>query len=361
MRALALGFAAVVVAAGVVTLALTGVGGDGARPSDLRIGLVANTLDAGRDRQRQHEAVRAAGARWIREEFRWGAVEPRPGRLRWGALDRLMADATRNEIRVLPLLIGTPAWAGPTPLSMPDDPAAFGRFAGAVAARYGPRGRFWRENPRLDGTLAPRWFEVWNEPYLEAFAEGGVDPARYARMVAAAARAGRAANPASRWLMAVDLVYEGPDGRELPWLDMLYADDPRLHESFDGVAVHPYSFFGVEASDDVPVQFRFDRIEAIRDRLTELGAPGTPMWITELGWSTCALRPDCVSEETQAQRIRDVFRQLGGRYDELVDALFLYRLQDLGLDPSDREQHYGLLRHDGTPKPAWGAVASLTG
>jgi hypothetical protein len=320
----------------------------------LQVGLVANTLDA-RDQPGEQDQARRAGAAYIREEFRWAEVEPRQGARRWERLDRLMVNATRRGLRVLPLLLAAPRWATDGDRSFPRDPATFGAFAGAVAARYGPGGDFWRRHRGLDGSLAPTWFEVWNEPFFERFSRGGVDPAAYAALVQAATRAGKAANPRTRWLMAADVTYDDGPGPEVPWLDALYAAAPGLNASFDGVAVHPYTFLPPEATRGQSIRYRFDRIGTIVKQLDARGASDKPIWITELGWSTCARRPDCTDERSQARRIEAAFRLVRGQYRDRVRALFLYHLRDFGGWTEDRERWYGLLRPDGSRKPAWRA------
>ena len=47
--------------------------------------------------------------------------------------------------------------------SPPADPAAYGRFAGQVAARFGSRGTFWAEHPELP-RVPVRDYQIWNEP-----------------------------------------------------------------------------------------------------------------------------------------------------------------------------------------------------
>ncbi len=357
---------------GALAVAVASFGGDGRAPAPvtlpaapasappLTVGLVANTLgERGRQRAVQQAKVRAAGVSWIREELPWSIVERRPGQFDWSAIDGLFLSASRRGLHVLPLLIGSPRWAAPSELALPSDPNRFGAFAARAAARYGPGGRFWRAHPKLDGRLAPVWFELWNEPYLPAFSVGGIDPARYARMVRAALTAGHGANPRARWLMAADLIYEASDGSRRSWLDAIATDDPTLLADVDGFAVHPYSFFapGEDAEQATSMPFRFSRVGAIDAELASRGAVRQPFWITELGWSTCDRRPDCVDEREQARRLALAVTRLRTTYARRVRALFVYHLRDFPRRAeSDREAHYGLLRTDGSRKPAWAIV-----
>lgn len=328
----------------------------------LKLGVVADTLDdRGSARPQDERRVRALGVRWIREELRWPEVEPTPGTFRWRRYDKLFADSASRGLHVLPMLIGTPRWAGSSSLAMPD-PQAFGTFAARAAARYGPGGSFWRTRRRLAG-YAPQWFELWNEPYTARYSTGGVDPVRYAQLVRATLTQGRAANPRARWLMAADLDYNDDSGRGHDWLAAIAAADPTLEADVDGVAVHPYAFVPpTDHTSDTQLRYRFDRVVAIERELAQQGAADPQLWITELGWSTCSLRPDCTSEHDQAQWLADAAAAL--RRAPLighVGALFVYHLRDFpGAGGSDREGHYGLLRTNGTRKPAWSVVRALT-
>jgi hypothetical protein len=349
----------------VATLAL---GGCGEAPVKLQpppagappliVGVIANTLGAGSAMGAEQHRVNSLGVRWIREELDWTSAEPQPGVFTWGEFDRLLQSAAAHRLRVLPLLLGTPGWAGPRSLGLPDDPRAFAAFAAAAAARYGPSGSFWHAHPELDSKLAPQWFELWNEPYTLSYSRGGVDPARYAAMVLDAGRAGRAANPRTRWLMAADLEYKNSSGARVDWLAALYAAEPKLNAGFDGVAVHPYSFYSPNAGPDTAdIDFRFDRVGAIEDELTAHGAGRKPMWITELGWSTCDLRPDCASAHDQAQWLADAFAKVRSTYASFVRAVFVYHLIDFpDHAQSDPAGRFGLLSVDGSHKPAWSVV-----
>jgi hypothetical protein len=304
----------------------------------------------------QHR-VDELGVHWIREELDWPVAEPQPGVFRWTIFDRLFESATEHHLHVLPLLLKTPAWAGPAPLGFPTDPATFATFAAHLATRYGPGGTFWTSHPKLDNRYAPTWFELWNEPYTTTFSTGGVDPARYAKLAVAAARAGRAANPHTSWLMAADLLYVAPNGRSGNWLNALYAAEPNLNRYIGGVAVHPYSYLPPSAGARAgPLEDRFARIGAIERVLRRHGAGQKPMWITELGWSTCSLRPACTSLHDQAQWLADAFTLVRTRYARFVRALFVYHLDDFAVEPEDREDHYGLTAVGGAHKPAWSVV-----
>ena len=328
---------------------------EGLAQRGLQVGLIPNALDGGPG---ELDAARDLGVGWVREEVRWQEVEPRRGRRDWSAPDRLFAEAARRGVRVLPLLLGTPRWQAADPLSYPTDLAAWGRWAGDVVARYGPGGRFWQANPRLRGSLAPTAVEVWNEPWFPFFSGGRPSPARYAAMYLAAARAGDRANPRVQMLLAGEGPYTAPDGSVRDWMADLLAAEPALGAAIDATSVHPYAV-GSPLREDQDPRARFDRIDGVLERLRAARAP-TRLWITEIGWSSCAKRPDCVSELEQAANLRRVFTLVRERYAEQVEAVFVYHLRNFGprVSPRDVQAFYGLLRVDGSRKPAWAVVRS---
>ncbi len=317
------------------------------------VGLGANTLEGGFGREQ--DVVRQLGIRHLREELNWPRVEPRRGRLRWASFDRMLAEAARRHMTVLPSLQQTPGWLAGDPDRLPP-PAAWARYVARVVGRYGPGGSFWRFHPELDPALAPRWFELWNEPYYEAFSADGPDPVRFAAMQRAAAKAGRAANPAARFLMPGETGYTARNGRERDWLADLYAADPKLNDVFDGVVAHPYGV-GSPLHTDGSRRGQTLRLDDLLAELDARGAADRPVWVTEIGWSTCRLRPACAGEGDQAEYFREFFGLVETRWRGRVQAVFPYHLHDFADgDADDPQQHYGLLRRDGSRKRAWYVV-----
>jgi hypothetical protein len=319
--------------------------------SPLRVGVVADTQGWGPEVGQEQDRAARAGVRWLREEVQWSTIEPSDDAWSWDHDDRVVAEAARRGMRILPVLRDTPSWAGPASETLPQDPTEYAEFVAQVVARYGPAGTFWTAHPELDGSLAPEHFELWNEPYIAPFVAGELDPGRYARLVRAAATAGRAANPHAKFLLEADTTTYDPDGRPAAeWIDAMYAAVPDLGRYFDAVAVHPY---GQDIdSCDAGFRWNFCRIDTIRARLAAHGDGAKPFWITEIGFHTTPVGG--VSEGVQADRLRTLFRKLTSpAYRDWVQAVFVYHLRDTGpRDPANKESWFGLTRADGTPKPA---------
>ena len=97
-------------------------------------------------------------------------------------------------------------------------------------------------------------------------------------------------------------------------------------------------------------------LRSFRESAAALGIPPTvPIHITETGWPT---GPEH-SEEHQARVLETVARTVFSLADEvLVDTYELFGLRD-GLSTGPRENRFGLLRDDYSPKPGYAVVRRL--
>jgi hypothetical protein len=302
---------------------------------------------------RAHHPERT-GARVLRTGIFWSIAEPRAGRFHWDSFDRLFKLEAQRGLKLLPVLIGTPTWAGATASVIPGHPGAFARFAAAVASRYGPNGSFWREHPALDSRLAAAWLDVWNEPYINAYNNFDPDPARYARLVRAVGVAVHRANPAERLLMETNTYSEAPTGQlQGGWIAQLYRAVPDLNRYFDAASVHPYCASPLLSLSQTIVSC--ERVATIHQQLAAHGADDKPMWITEFGWSTCndggGTYPGCVSYKDQANFLRIALRNFSAK--PYVAALFPYCYQNMRFPKAGIIDTYGLLDWNGKRKPAY--------
>ncbi|MEW6758655.1 MAG: beta-galactosidase, partial [Acidobacteriota bacterium] len=138
------------------------------------------------------ERMREAGIHWVRVDFTWDVVEPKPGHYRWTLLDRVVADAERNGVNLLAILGYTPKWAsaGPDRYSPPRDTQEWKTFVATIVARYRGRIRHW---------------SLWNEPNSDTFFHGTVE--HFIREVfIPGANAAKAANPDCR-IVGPDLAH----------------------------------------------------------------------------------------------------------------------------------------------------------
>ncbi len=306
---------------------------------------------------RVSQVVSRSDAKWLRESFDWSAIEPARGVFTFSHYDALMLVEARMHTHVLALLSSTPRWSGPTDVSIPKNPAAYAAFVAAVVHRYGPHGTFWASYPSLRA-YAITTYDLWSEPYYPNGNNGAYDPGRYARLVKAATTAGRAADPAAKFLMGAEMQGELVGSSWVWWVDALYRAVPDLNKYFDGVSVHPYGhdITGLDlAKPDAPYygyqQMR--RIELIRSQFVAHGASSKPFWATEVGWPTCVTgTPRCVSLQGQAASLRALLHYSQTTWKSWMRAVFIYYYNDQPGPVSDSDNDYGLVYSNGRPKPS---------
>jgi polysaccharide biosynthesis protein PslG len=323
----------------------------------LIVGLNASVVGWANMSARMDQVTSRADPPWIRQGFDWSEIEPQPGVFDFSRYDEFMLLSAQAGVHVLPLLYDTPSWAGPTWNTVPADPSAYAAYVAAVAARYGQGGTFWQLHPNL-ANYAIQTFELWNEPYYDNGNDGDYDPGRYARLVKAAAIAGRQADPNAQFLLAAENQAQLVGSTWVWWVDALYQAVPDLNNYFDGVAVHPYGTNLTSLSYPTPGQAydgyeQVRRVESIHDEFAAHGAGHKPLWITEIGWPTCTSGSDrCTTPEGQATNIQDVFDLADTTWKSFVQAVFIYSYDDAYADSTNPENDYGLAYNDGTPKPA---------
>jgi hypothetical protein len=309
------------------------------------------------DIDRETALLRAAHVPWVRMTVPWDELEPdRPGRLdaRWVSdVDYAVARLRRAGVGVIATLADrVPYWASADPSKRrgpsgeprydtryrPSRFADYARFAGWVAARYGPRG--------------VHVYEIWNEPNLRGFWPSGPDPREYAHMLVPASAAVRRGDPSATVLNG------GLAQSDARFLAGLYAAG--AGRTFDAVAVHSYP-----AGDPRECRLRGDgrgyrdQLCGLRDArrvMEEHGDEAKPVWVTELGWSTA--RPGGVSEREQARLVAAAMRLLASDYPWVTVASVFNLRNDYWMrdEPSSVEGNFGLVRTDFGPKPAYSAI-----
>lgn len=223
------------------------------------------------------------------------------------------------------------------------DPTHYEEWVIAFIRRYGAGGSFWTEHPSLDaGRYAITTFELGNEPYF-----GGMSPDDYAATVRPTLEAVKRLDLPAKFVIP-SYIYD----RDTHWIDTLYKRIPDFNSLFYAFADHPY-WYGHAPSDSSSGASPFGRIETLRAKMAEHGAGDKPLFLTEYGESTANCGSECVDESTQADHIREMIEAVVSHKDWGVELLSLYQLHDRGSDSTSRELQFGLLRQDGTPKPAY--------
>jgi hypothetical protein len=299
-----------------------------------------------------------------RVSFSWAAAEPQAGvPYDFARHDRIVAAAARLGVRLLPVLSDSPVWVRGSSARAGEPPepgvelASFEQFAAAAARRYGMRGSFWREHPELP-QLPFEYWEVWNEPNFPSFWYEGRRPrAADYRLLLAAARRGLTGGDRRARVLFGGLAYGEAGAKPLRFMRAFL----RLHDShclFDDVAIHPYSRSPGEALRSV---------RRMRSLLDVSGRADAGLWLTEYGWSTGGdpSHRFHVSERGQRRKLVRMTRALLRRRSELrLRGIYWFALRDA---PSEAGAESwwgwgtGLLRQDGSAKPAFDAYLQLAG
>jgi hypothetical protein len=206
----------------------------------------------------------AMGAEYIRVDVEMSAIFEGPGGAKrdepdWSHLDDLLELAGKHNVKVLGVLLATPAYLSTCPERWPDA----GRCGAADATEYG----------RLAGEIAGhakktiRTWEVVNEPDANWAFEG--TPEEYAAMLSAAHDGIKARAPGDQVVLGG---VQRPD--QTDWLERVFATPgaDALHK-FDIASLHLRG----------PVGPVVNRYNAFRAWLAARGFSG-PLWVTEHGY-----------------------------------------------------------------------------
>jgi outer membrane biosynthesis protein TonB len=249
--------------------------------------------------------------------------------------EQMIAAATEIDTRVLALLGGNDH----------GDAAAYRDWVVAFVRHYGVGGTFWAQHPGLDESrYAITTIELGNEPYF-----GAMTAEAYADTVRPTLEKVKELDLPVKVLLPVWL-----HGANISWLDTLYERIPNLNSLYHGLAFHPY-WYGHDPEtpgDSGPIE----RIVDLRARMNALGATAKPIYLTEYGESTANCGSECVSEAEQADHLAKMIDAIVAHPEWKIALLSVFQLLDRGTGSSDRELQFGLLREDGTPKPAYAIV-----
>jgi hypothetical protein len=299
----------------------------------------------------QLSALHATGATLARSDALWEASEPDPPvagthHYDWSFDDEIATELASHGLSWLPILDYSAPWAQSIPgqdHSPPRSDADYAAYAQAFAARYGTGGGFWRAHPGLPDDPVTT-FEIWNEPDNDEFWTPHPDAAAYASLYLAARGAIDTIDPSARVII-------GGLTNPTAFLPALLAAQPQLRGHVDGVAIHPYG---------TPVALR-DRIVNARQTLRTLGMAGTPLYVTEFGWTTSP--PGALDYVPATTRPGDISSALASlrSLDCGVVAGLIYTWYSPDGNPADSQDWYGIDGVDGQPTADTRAFAAALG
>ncbi|MEW6554525.1 MAG: beta-galactosidase [Actinomycetota bacterium] len=290
------------------------------------------------DIEAELDAMADAGITWLRCDFAWSDLEPSEGSWNFAGADRVVAEALERGINVLGILGTSPAWAngGHEWNWPPTDIDAWKDYVSVVCSRYAGRVSAW---------------EVWNEQNIDLFWQPAPDADAYVALLAAASPEIRAADPGARIVMG-GVAGLGPSDLDA-YLSRGAAD------YIDALAYHPYATtIGVEGQPEEDLLrpkegLCRDLVDFVHWLVAQHTSKDLEIWITEVGWTTCAQSPPGVDEDTQGAYM---LRTMINYAVTDVDRVIWYNLRDSWENEWDR---YGLLGLDFSPKPAYGCYATF--
>jgi hypothetical protein len=277
------------------------------------------------DNDARLEEALALGARWIRVDVNWPALEPQPGVWDFRSLDPMLDKACELGLQVYASVITTPPWASSQ--------------GGGNAV---PRSVAWRGFLRSlvrhsRGRIAV--YGIWNEPNLPENWAGSV--ADYVDVLLRPAyQEVHAGDPQAR--------VAGPDLAHLysaPIDPLSFLKGLRRAGAAKCLDILSWHLYGGEDFQSKVTGFYAGKLlyrPGLEQMLQSSGWQGQELWVTELG-----VRSDDGGEELQVVRLAQqwlLLRSLGW-----VKKAFIYQLRD---DQGGSEK-WGLLRSDGSAKPAF--------
>ena len=304
------------------------------------------------------------GVGWIKQQVDWNSVEYARGSYRWEELDHLVAEAQARGLKIMFSVARGPGFSRPEPVEEdgpPSDFSIFRDFMRALSTRY-------------KGRVAA--YELWNEPNLKREWRGfDLGAAKFVEFVRAGAEGVRAGDPGAVIISGapavtgIDDKINAIDDRVFV-REMIAADVGNL---VDAIGMHPYGAANPpdeRATDGAhlrsgynnhPSFFFLDTLEDYRKILIEANID-KPLWVTEFGWPSVenfgevdTSGWDYAREVTEADQAAYLLRAIALRRERSwIGPMMIWNLNIAPLLGAERsESAYGLLRPDGSERPAY--------
>lgn len=321
--------------------------------------------------------AREAGFTWLRQEFPWEDIEihgkgdfqdrrHEPYRSAWNKYDHIVDLAEQYDMELIVRLSNPPDWSRQDGNALgtyapPDDYADFADFAGAVAARYAGR---------------VRYYQIWNEPNIyPEWGEQPVNPEAYTELLKTGATAVRAADPdaviiAGALASTIDLdgvARPGGNFNDLLFLQRMYAAGAAPY--FDIMAMQGYGLWSGPTDRRMqPRVMNFGRNQFVRDLMVQNGDGHKPIWISEMNWNAV---PDAVVDKRfgqvtlaqQAAYLPLAYARIDREWPWIgvANTWYLKRATDAWEQEGKPEAYFRLLAPDFTPQPVYESLRDYAG
>jgi hypothetical protein len=225
-----------------------------------------------KQQDRQWALMARSGVESVRTVFSWALAQPTAdGPLDFTDTDRKVAMASRHGVALLPVVLYTPHWAARSPDTFGSTPkyaSDYAAFMRQLVLRYGPRGSFWGENPKLPRRPIRDW-QLWNEPHFDFYWHvPGADKTQwaseYVELLRQARPAIKQADPGARIVLA--------GLADASWRIMAGLYRAGVQGNFDVATVH--IFTGRPG-------YVMTAVELVGRELKRHGEGRKPIWVTE--------------------------------------------------------------------------------
>lgn len=321
------------------------------------------------------------GLDWVKVQMRWADVQTAPDTFHWEIWDSVLREAQKHGLHVLLSVVTAPEWtrAAANRAGPPDDYSLYNTFLTDILERY-------------PGQIHA--IEVWNEQNIdrEWTTPNGLSPVDYVAFLAGAYRTIKAVDPGvivisgalsptgihdfNRITSMDDFIYLD-EALAAGMLD--YADCVGVHHNgynvppdiawdemdragsadsfiFKGPWTNPHHSWSFKSTIDTYAE----KVQAIDSN--------KKVCVTEFGWGSSE-GYDAFPEgfeffqdntlEEQATYIVQAFQQMRASGRVWLTFLFNYDYGNKGNGPTDDAVPYSLITLDGSPRPAFFAVAAM--
>jgi len=279
---------------------------------------------------RDLELIAEGGFKFIRMDFAWGAIEREKGIYSFekSGYDALTEGCLKRGIHPLYILdYSNRLYEESNSIRTAEGREAFAKFAESAVKRYEGKDILW---------------EIWNEPNLKQFWNPQPSVDDYTALVETTISRIKKAVPSAV------VVAPATSGIPMDWLEACFKKG--MLDWIDALTVHPYR---TPAPETVIKDY-----EKLRELVKRYAPEGKdiPIISGEWGYSNINWDKNHISEEQQAQYLVRMF--LINLYQNIPVSIW-YDWKDDGVDPNEREHHFGTVTNDLNPKKAYLAMKSL--
>lgn len=306
------------------------------------------------DQTQQLNDYTTLGVQWARFGINWDQIQPTAnGAYNWGKFDTELQQVTAHNLKPLGVIHNIPDWAKAAGCTAgtechPASAAQFATFAGAVAAHFAPLGG---HNWEIMGEV--------NAPGVWGTAPNASD---YTADLKAAYTAIKSADSSATVVSAGLAIANSPGSiKSAAFLAQMYAAGARGY--FDAAGEHPYcdgpnvAATCVDSPSPSDGWYQVVGPNNLHDVMVSNGDGNKLVWITEFGTN---LPSDAASDALQVHLLNAAYAKQ--KQLNWLGPIFWYEYQDGKpfADGRTKQNLFGLVKLDGSHKPAFAAYVALT-